>query len=254
MLSEFRDPWVVRPKPRSAATLKLLCFPYAGGGASVYQAWADQLPAHVELNIVQLPGRGTHLCELPIDCMNRLTDILMSKISDIINCSYVVFGHSLGSRIAFEVVRRLQAAGKQPPLHFFASGSGSPKQPGLNTRTSELPDPEFIAELRQMNGTPDEVLENHELMQLLLPMLRADFRLAETYSYAGDLTIPTGLTVLSGRHDEICPTQLGSWADFFAVTEMVECEGGHFFINTHSQQVLDVVNDRLNKLTATYAV
>ncbi len=243
-----RNPWLIKPKPRQHAAVKLLCFPYAGGGAAVYQSWAERLPDAVELNIVQLPGRGTHLMQSPIACMNTLIETLLSNITEIIKGRYVVFGHSLGSRIGFELVRRLVAAGQRGPLHFFASGSASPKRPSLCHGTADLPEQAFIDKLRVMNGTPPEVLANRELMQLLLPMLRADFRLAETYSFTDALTLPTGLTLLSGTRDDIAPEHLASWADFFTHSETVEFEGGHFFIDTHRQQVLDVVNARLQAI------
>jgi medium-chain acyl-[acyl-carrier-protein] hydrolase len=247
----MKNQWIVKPRPLHNAPIKLLCFPYAGGGVPVYFPWQTMLGNNVELNIVQLPGRGTHFSRPPIDDMAILVESLLPKVSDILQGNTVVFGHSLGSRVAFELVRQAVARGFRAPLHFFASGSSSPKSRCLDDKMYELPDDDFIDELNRINGTPAEILDNRQFMALLLPTLRADFKIAQQYECRKKFTLPTDITVLSGREDEIDPAKLQTWGDFFVNCEIKSCDGGHFFIDTHPQQVLSVVNDCLASLVNT---
>ena len=237
--------WVVKPKPLHQADIKLLCFSYAGGGISVFCGWRNQLLQNVELNIVQPPGRGTHFSQSPIDNMAALIEALLPMVSGILQGNYAVYGHSLGSRVAFELVRNAMAKGFPAPLHFFASGSLSPSRAYVDDKMVELGDDAFIQKLKRINGTPDEVLENRQFMRLFLPTLRADFKLAATYCCTEKFTIPTDVTVLSGRDDAIPIEQLQQWGNFFRDCEIVMCDGGHFFIDTHPEQVLAVVNRKL---------
>jgi medium-chain acyl-[acyl-carrier-protein] hydrolase len=239
--------WIIRPKPLYDAEIKLLCFPYAGGGTPVYFRWKNKLCNDVELNIVQLPGRGTHLSEEPIDDMDILIEKLLPQVSDIVSGRYIVFGHSVGSRVGFELVRQAIKGGFPAPLHFFASGSSSPKSRCIEEGISELPDIEFIDRLSKMNGTPPEVLENKEFMELFLPTLRADFKISEQYVCSGNFTMPTNVTVLSGREDDIPMEQLRMWGSFCNACEVIMCDGDHFFIDYHYQQVLDIVNTKVKR-------
>jgi medium-chain acyl-[acyl-carrier-protein] hydrolase len=239
--------WIIKPNPLHNAEIKLLCFPYAGGGAPVYFPWKNRLGENVELNIVQLPGRGTHFSQKPIDNMEDLVELLLPKISDILDGNYAIFGHSLGSRVGFELIRQAMAKGFPAPVHFFASGSSSPKNRCHEKKTYDLPDNEFIEELKDMNGTPPEILENRELMELFLPTIRADFKISEQYTCPQKFIIPTSITVLSGRHDNISQEKLQMWGDFSENVEIVMCDGDHFFIDTHKDEVLDIVNRKLEK-------
>lgn len=239
--------WIVKPRPLHQAQTKILCFSYAGGGISVFAGWHKQLPHNVELNIVQPPGRGTHFSQSPIDNMTALIDALLPMVSDILQGQYVVYGHSLGSRVAFELVRQAMVKGFRAPLHFFASGSSGPSPVCAEDKMYQLSDDAFIQRLKNINGTPDEILANRQFMRLLLPTLRADFKLAATYSCPEKFTIDTDVTVLSGRDDAIPIERLQQWGNFFRHSEIAMCDGGHFFIDTHPEQVLAIVNRKLSQ-------
>ncbi|TMN45138.1 alpha/beta fold hydrolase [Pseudoalteromonas sp. S2755] len=234
--------WYVTPSPRPKATVKLICFPYAGGSAGSFSSWPKLLPDHVEVHIIQLPGRGAHFDKAPIDNMDELIDGLVPNISHLLSNDYVIFGHSLGSRIGFEVARRALALGLRAPQHFFASGSAGPQRQCFKDRVYEYADPEFMLELEKMNGTPKEILEHRELMELYLPMLRADFKVAGQYSYQGKTTIPSAVTVFYGKKDAVSTKEIEMWADLFLEFDCHAFEGGHFFIDTHSTQVIDKLN------------
>ena len=230
--------WCVTPKPRPHADVKLICFPYAGGGVSVFYPWVDLLPDNVELNIIQLPGRGSHFTAQPIDQMDVLVDSLFSELSHLLRSDYIVFGHSLGSRVGFEFVIRALGLGLKPPMHFFASGSAGPQRTCFDNKVYELPDIDFIQELKDINGTPAEILENKELIEMHLPMLRSDFKVAGEYSYKGNVSIASPITVLFGTDDIISSEEINMWSAYFSDFKAVECSGGHFFIDTHPEQVL----------------
>jgi len=189
--------------------LRLICFPYAGGGIRTYLPWADSLPADVELVAVQPPGRGAFLDTPAFNEMNALVSALYHQILPLLDRPYVLFGHSLGSRVAFELLVQLQRQQQALPKLFIASGSNSPDSIRTKSKTFHLPDAEFIAELARMNGTPQEVLANAELMSLLLPLLRSDFEIAKPIVIPALASLIARFIFLAGLLIKMCQWQ--SW-------------------------------------------
>jgi surfactin synthase thioesterase subunit len=235
--------WFIRPRPRQAPSLRLICFPYAGGNAGTYVPWAAHLPPGVELVAVQLPGRGTRLDELPFSDMEPLVHELLAVFPAVIDRPYVLFGHSLGSRVAFELALRCQRRGWPLPVCFIASGSRAAHLAEASAPLHDLPEAEFIDKLRELNGTPAEVLENLELIQLLTPLLRADFRIADLYRADGT-PLDCPIAVLAGTEDEdVTPQLVEGWRDLTtAGCEIHWIPGGHFFIERNRAQVLGKIN------------
>jgi pimeloyl-ACP methyl ester carboxylesterase len=149
--------------------------------------WSRHLPADVELVAVQPPGRADRISERAYTDIASLVADLCAAIEQLIDRPYLLMGHSLGSRVAFELARELRRRGHPPPAHFIASGSAAPQLPARGKRIHDLPREELLVELRDLDATPEAVLENQELVELYLPMLRADFRLSETYTPADDV-------------------------------------------------------------------
>lgn len=235
--------WFVIPKRVYAPRIRLICLPYAGGGVGTYQSWAAQLPDGVELVAVQPPGRGSFMGTPAYNNMSLLVNALFDAISPMLDRPFILFGHSLGSRIAFELLRQLQCRNQRLPELFIASGSNSPDTARAKPSTFQLSDEQFINELQRMNGTPTEVLENRELMSILLPLLRADFQLAETYRFTGDIKFPLEVHVLGGQEDMDVPlANLSNWGHFFSKKVYVHAfAGGHFFIETQRSEVIALV-------------
>lgn len=235
--------WFIRPLAKRAPHLRLICLPYAGGSASTYMSWAAHLPPEVELIAVQPPGRGTRTGEAPYAAMAPLVDELLSVFPEVVDRPYVLFGHSLGSRVAFELALRCQQMGLPLPVSLIASGSRPPHLRRSEHPIHDLPEAEFIAELRELNGTPEEVLQNEELLQLVIPLLRADFRIAELY-LAAQTRLACPLVVFGGTEDhEVSRQDLDAWRDL----STYDCEihwipGGHFFIEQNRALVLQKVN------------
>jgi len=241
--------WFTRPIPRTNAQLRLFCLPYAGGSAAIYTPWSQQLDPSVELIAVQPPGRGNRIFEVPYTSMEDFVADLAKFIRPLLNVPYALFGHSLGSRVAIELARKLSRDGAPEPMFFFASGSRAPHIMHDRPTTHLLPDDEFIQELRNLNGTPEAILNNKELMDLHLPMLRADFQIAETFQAKLDQKLSSYPWIFAGEDDEYQTEEdLLSWCEYFHKKAHLQMfTGGHFFIETGQSAVIQKVNHILTK-------
>lgn len=237
--------WFQTLTQNKSTVLSIICFPYAGGGAAIYSDWAKLLPDQIELIAVQPPGRANRLFEPSYSNMNNLVGDLLGHIQTKIDRPYIFFGHSLGSKIAFELLVKFQEKGIRLPEHFVISGCSPPHLPANKNPIFTYSDNEFIAELSKLNGTPDEILQNKELISLYLPLLRNEFKLAYEYYYKGACTINCPVSVFGGEDDKDIPeADLKSWGDFFSDLRNIHIfPGGHFFINTHRTLVLEKVNN-----------
>ncbi|MDN3487082.1 alpha/beta fold hydrolase [Pseudoalteromonas sp. APC 3224] len=236
--------WFTKFQPKLAPQLRLICFPYAGGSASTFYSWASKLPACVELVAIQLPGRGNRFNESPYSNMDDLIQSLLVDFKSIMDKPYILFGHSLGSRVAFELMNQIKQEDLRLPIHFVASGSKGPNCHPRKEPIHHLPAKEFIHELSNLNGTPKEVLKNKEIMELYLPTLRADFQMAHEYIYKCDDVFNCPISVLGGEQDiDITLSDLESWGKHFQAPYNVHIlPGDHFFVDSHSEQVLKQIN------------
>lgn len=186
------------------ARIRLFCFPYAGGGATIFRSWPEYLPAEIEVCPVRLPGRESRLLEQPISHLPSLISVLASGLFPYLDKPYAFFGHSMGALIAFELASYLRhCASRNEPLHLFVSGHRAPQLPDPNEPVYHLPEAELIERLRHLQGTPEEFLNNQELLRLFMPMLRADFTLCETYVYQQTPAFPYPITALGGLQDPV---------------------------------------------------
>ena len=252
------DRWLARPDAdsRGRCPLRLFCFPYAGGGVEVYAGWAAALQDVADVCPVQLPGRGVRLREPAFTELGALVAAVSSAIAPWLDRPFALFGHSMGATIAFQLARSLTRRGC-PPTRLFVSGCGAPRPAGGRQRARyALPDPEFIQELRRLNGTPREVLENPELMKLLLPTLRADFTICDTCGdMDGDL-IDSPITAIGGERDtEAPPERVAAWSAWTTGPFHVHrLNGDHFYINSLRPQVQALVRTALCPVERTARV
>ena len=232
--------WVVTPKPAPSARLRLFCFPYAGGGASVFYSWPRSLPPEVEICAVQLPGREGRLSEPPVGDVRVLVDRFMEALAPWMDRPFAFFGHSNGAMMAFELARRLRREGLPGPVHIFASGRPAPQIPLRDPPIHALPEAEFLQELRRFKGTPEEILQNAEIMELISPMLRADFSLSETYVYDEEAPLAIPISAYGGRtDDEVSEEDVAGWREqTTAAFQMKMFPGDHFFLNGNRTEVL----------------
>jgi surfactin synthase thioesterase subunit len=230
------------PEPISSPKIRLICFPFAGGGANTFLPWIGKFNDQIELVLVEPPGRGTRISERPHSSMDQYINELVENLNIFTKVPYVVFGHSLGSRVAYELCCRLRALKVQLPEHFIASGSKAPHIKNEKKHIHNLPQNEFIEELAILNGTPKEILSNPELMEALSPLLRSDFKISETYQ-ANITKMPFPILVLNGENDaDITINQLMPWNDLsYEEYQLVHLPGDHFFINQCTNDVIENV-------------
>jgi medium-chain acyl-[acyl-carrier-protein] hydrolase len=239
--------WLDLPRANPRTELRLFCFPYAGGNASIYRGWAKLLPEFVELCPVQLPGRD-RLLHLPaMTSCETLVPPLFEALAPYLDKPFAFFGHSMGAIIAFELSRQLRRESGPQPVHLFASGSAAPQLPQRHARTYDLPEREFIEELRRLNGTPKEVLEHPELMELLLPTLRADFQVSQAYVYTEERPLDCPLTAFGGIQDAQIPREdILSWGEQTSAAFVARMlPGDHFFLRVAQQPLLQIISETL---------
>jgi surfactin synthase thioesterase subunit len=242
--------WFAGFKPNPEAKLSLFCFPYAGGGAPIFRNWANNLPSAVEVFPVQLPGRGSRLKESPCTDLSTLISLIAEGLAPYLTRPFVLFGHSLGAMIGFELIRKWQLEHGVQPIHQFVSGHRAPHISELPTITYNLPENEFIEELRRLKGTPGEVLDHPELMRLMMPMLRADFQIYETYDYVPGAPLNCSITAFGGLQDERVPREyLEGWRDQTSADfNMWMLSGDHFFVHTAESRLLQILSLELNRI------
>ncbi len=239
--------WLHRRRPNPDAALRLFCFPYAGAGASLFRAWGNAFPPEVDVCSVQLPGRETRLAEPAFRRMSDLVPAIVRALSLQLDRPFAFFGHSLGALVAFETARHLRAEYGLDPERLFVSGRGAPHEaaraPGRTTDMHALPEREFAEKLRELHGTPEEVLQHEELRKLLFPILRADVELCETYVYQPNAPLRCPIVAFGGVQDRfVSRAALEAWRhETLASFEVRMFPGDHFFLNSHGPLLVRVL-------------
>ncbi|MBR1001966.1 MULTISPECIES: thioesterase II family protein [Bradyrhizobium] len=212
--------------------MNLICLPYAGGGASIYAAWQARLPDFIKVRAVQLPGRESRISEPACRDLDLLQNFIFESVQSCLDQPYVLFGHSNGALLAFELASRVRGRQFNPPLGLIVSASRSPQAKRPLRKVNNLPHGEFIAELKRIGGTPAEVLANPELMALVMPALRADFAINETYEYRAHPPLSCPIRAYGGADDRSVSSQdLEDWRQQTAASfSLRRFTGDHFFL------------------------
>lgn len=242
--SRWLNFWTEQEQPEGG--LRLFCFHHAGGGASGFRPWTKRLSNGIEVVAVQLPGREDRLDEPLLQEMDLVTAPLADALSPLLDRPFAFFGHSTGAVICFELARVLRQRGLPQPRLLIVSGQNAP---GLKPAAPrhQLSDPEFIEVLRDCDGTPDVVLGNPELLELLLPRIRADGAIFETYPYEQQSPLDCRIVALHGLEDDLVSSAgLEGWKA--ETRESFHCygfPGGHFFLQDMEERVIDLINHEL---------
>lgn len=242
-----RSGWVLPASIPPHRRASVFCFPYAGGGASYYRAWAPLARGGVAFVPVQPPGREERFTEAPFDRLESLVSAAADGLGPLLGTPYALFGHSMGALVAFELAHELLRRGAPQPLHLFVSGAPAPQRSHEVPAIHHLPREEFIRALVRYRGMPDEVLQHQELMDLMIPRLRADFAVTGTYVYPGHPPLPIPITAFGGADDEtVTPPMIEAWreqtAEAFARRIF---PGGHFFLTEHARDVIATIEKGL---------
>jgi len=225
----------------------MFCFPYAGAGASIYRGWGKLFPAELELFAVQAPGRETRFSEPFVTSISALARAAAEAILEATNKPIILFGHSLGAACAYETAQALERAGRSPEL-LIVSGRQCPGTPSKRTAISHLTDTQFLQQVRTYKGTPAAVLENEELMELLLPLLRADFALAEHYKPVSAPLLTCPILGLGSTQDEWLDIKtLEPWGALTQGSfETHWFEGDHFYLNHRAVELASLLKEKIN--------
>ncbi|RKT17082.1 medium-chain acyl-[acyl-carrier-protein] hydrolase [Streptomyces sp. 1114.5] len=232
------------------AAVRLFCFAHAGGGASAYRPWRAAAPPGVEVRPVVLPGRESRVRELPFRRVEQLLDPLCEALEPFLDRPYAFFGHSLGSLLAYEVARRFSAGPGRGPELLVVSGRRAPRLPTDRRLFSTLPDAEFLAAMAGLGGTPPEVLGEPQLLNLMLPTLRADFELNETYRPLAGPRLRCPIAAYMGADDpEVSAPELLAWSgETTGEFTMRVLPGGHFYLKDEPDDVLGAVRQDLARV------
>lgn len=228
----------------------LFCIPYAGGSEAAYYQWKKYLNEEIELHSIKLKGRGRRIVEKFYKNMDEAVNDIFDNIKDLIMTEdYAIYGHSMGSMLAYELYYKIEKEKLNKPKHMFFSGQAAPGARSKGDNISDLPDDLFIDRIVKLGGTPQEVLECKELLNIITPILRSDFKMIEEFDYKKkDEKISCDITIFNGLQDNYSELQIEKWRETTnGNCEIYNFEGGHFFINEKTQDILRIINNTLIK-------
>lgn len=240
-----RPSTVVTAAPRRGATVKLFCLPHAGAGASAYARWPAAFGGSMDVHAIQLPGRENRIMEEALVDPDAVAATILGSTTG----PFALYGHSMGARLAFEVVRSLRRAGARLPEVLYVSGCRSPDITGggVLDGLSLAEDEEFIARLCDGGGLPAEVLAEEELLELLLPTLRADFTWLDGYTFQDAEPLPIPIVCFAGDQDMTAPLhEMDGWAaQTSAGFTLHVLPGGHFFPRDNLAEMVKLIHGAL---------
>ena len=244
------DRWIESSSRAPRAECRLFCLAYAGGSSSIYASWQNTLPDFIEVLPIQLPGRGSRMGEKPFTDLSQtaqaIHDALLPWFKE---KPFAFFGHSMGATIGFEVARRLESEDGIRPFAMFASGRQAPHVPDRYPPIYNLPHDQFIRELKRLNGTPREVFEHQELMDLVVPILRADFQAIDTYRYIPAAPLECPIVALCGENDQdVHREDIEAWR--IHTSQDFRCRifpGDHFYLHSQRPALLQELAQEIRK-------
>lgn len=229
--------------------MNLFCIPYAGGSAYVYSLWKKYINKNIKVKSVELAGRGKKI-NMPLykSFSDAVNDIYFDIKDTIIEDEYAIFGHSMGSTLAYELVHKIFSQNMPLPSHIIFSGRLPPECNNVFRKICNKSDNEFQQEILKLGGTPKEVFINKDLRNIFLPVLRADYNILENYKYINyEKKLPIDISVFVGT-DDMCEykNDMKKWKIHTEKScTIYEFKGGHFFINESVTEVTDVINNIL---------
>ncbi|KOV78034.1 thioesterase II family protein [Nocardia sp. NRRL S-836] len=243
-----QDTWLRSFAPNPDSEIQVVCMPHAGGSASFYVPFAEELAPVADVLAVQYPGRQDRRHEPCIDDLGTLANRVAEALTPHLDRRTILFGHSMGATLAFEVARRTSAA------HLFASGRRAPSC-WRDERVHQRDDQGLIAEMQALNGTGSALLQNEKILRMVLPAVRADYRAAETYRYAEGPDITSSISVVVGDDDPMVTLdEAHAWQRHTTgTTELHVLPGGHFYLADHWPRVAGLVRDKVRELRSPRA-
>jgi surfactin synthase thioesterase subunit len=220
--------------------VRLVCFPWAGGGASVYKRFAAYLPGTIEMLAVQYPGREERFSETRLVRMEHIVRAVIEDVIAIFDRPLVFLGHSMGALVAYEVAQAIKTRLGREPRMLIASGAGSPDtQASYGRCASNASDEEFISDIRRLGGTPRAILDNPQMMRALLPLLRADYAVLDTYVSRSGSPLACEIMACCGDQDpSVSNATLTAWRNFTTGPFRKHWfRGDHFYLSSAPEQL-----------------
>ena len=215
---------------------------------SAYARWAAMMPVDIELCVIYLPGRGQRLSETPFARLSQLLPVLMAELQPYCDIPVAFLGHSMGAILAFEAARYLRHHRLKEPSHLFCCSCPSPQTPTVAPLIHTLPEAAFVAEInRRYAAIPEAIQKDREMLSLFLPGLRADFAMLETYSYKPEPPLDAAISVYGGCNDRVVSqSALEGWRQHTSRQfELAMFEGDHFFVHSHTEDLIAKVAEAL---------
>jgi medium-chain acyl-[acyl-carrier-protein] hydrolase len=231
-----------------SSRLSLFCIPHAGGGASAYRRWAEALSPNIDVRVLQLAGREARFRETALDDLDAVIADLWSAVQAETSGPFALFGHSFGSLLAFELAHEIRRRTGREPVHLFVSASPAPQARQVRTPLSDLTDAEFVADIAaRYGGMPVAILQDADYLAVILPALRADFRMLERYRCAARDVLGCPISVFSGAADSIIPaTSLDGWADHTGAEFSLDVlDGDHFYLQAQRVELARLIKEKL---------
>ncbi len=234
-------------KANPQARLRLFCFPYAGTGTSIFRTWSEGLPDDVDVCPVEFPGRGTRIMEAPFARLAPLVQALAQGLAPLLDKPFAFFGHSLGALVAFELARQLRRQLGIGPMHLFVSAARAPQTPARDRPMHALPEAELLDKLGRLNGVPEKVLEDKDVMRIMLPILRADLAVYETYLYSAEPPLACPISGFGGLQDHrVDRPDLEAWREQTSASFSLKMfPGDHFYLNAARPLLLQALGQEL---------
>ncbi|SEW42774.1 Surfactin synthase thioesterase subunit [Chitinophaga sp. YR573] len=228
-------------------TINLFCLPFAGGNKYSYREYEKYAPPFLNIIPLEYPGRGGRMGEAFIYDMHQLAEDLYEKIRYRTDGNdYAIYGHSMGALVAYLLAKKMIVFNHRLPLHLFLTGTVGPSAISRSLKKRHLlPKNEFIEELRVLDGSPQEVLENEELLAFFEPVLRADFKASETYQHKASMKLNIPMTVITGDKEDMTEEDILLWANESSETEFIKMTGSHFFIFSHIPEIMGIIKNKL---------
>lgn len=235
----------MNPEPKP--DLRLFCFPHAGGNSSLFGKWPASLPATIEVRSVELPGRQSRFKERAVNQMPLLARTLADELTPSLDLPFALFGHSMGALLAFEIARELRRRRAPQPIHLFVSAQSAPQLPRPRTLLHLLPNQLFLEQVVQ--HVPAAALRDAELLRMMLPVLRADIALSETYSYSAEPPLACPITATGGLMDySVNQMQLNAWqVQTAGGFKLLMFRGNHSYIQTETPLLLQTIRSQLRR-------
>ena len=228
----------------------LFCFPHAGGGASTFYDWRDKIEGNTQVFALQLPGRESRFGEPLLSNLSEVIELIGAEFHrNGERAPFIFYGHSLGALIAFELCRVFREVGEPLPQHLIVTGASTPHLHYKKQPLSNKPEEELLRKIRDFGGMPASILQDRTLLELLLPILRADLSVFESFQYDEEAPLPIEITAIAGEQDESAPVEeVEAWkahtAKPFTFHKM---RGGHFFVKENLGEIIECINSILKK-------